>query len=260
MGLVVVSGGGSGIGRAAALRLAADGHTVLVVGRRLEALERTRPAGPDGRHHDPGAADLSTPQGAEAVAAHITEEGRPLDAVVAAAGGRGPYGSSDDSLTEIARVWQTAFDMNVLTAVLLGGGARPRASAAGRRDRALRLAGRLATERASDRTLARRARCTATRRHSRSGSERDGITANLIAPGYVPDTEFFGDGGVDPSFHEQLIGETDPRPRRRPPTRSPRSSRWLVHGNSFTTGQVISANGGAGLLAERTAAARLSGS
>ena len=54
MGLVVVSGGGSGLGRAAALRLAADGHEVIVVGRRLDALEQTCAAGTGGRDR-PGA-------------------------------------------------------------------------------------------------------------------------------------------------------------------------------------------------------------
>lgn len=245
MGLVVVSGGGSGIGRAAALRLAADGNTVLIVGRRVEALERTRSAGPEGAITTL-AADLSTPLGAEAVAAHIIEEGRPLDAVVAAAGGRGPYGSSDDSLTEIARVWQTAFDMNVLTAVLL---VEALASSLRRPGGAIVLFGSLGVWRPSGIGSYAGAK-GALHGYTAALAKRlgaDGITANLIAPGYVPDTEFFGDGGVDPSFHEQLVDETT---LGRPGTSDEIASlvAWLVNGNSFTTGQVISANGGAGLL------------
>jgi NAD(P)-dependent dehydrogenase (short-subunit alcohol dehydrogenase family) len=45
----LVTGGGSGIGRATALRLAASGAEVVVAGRRREALEETAELDPDGR-------------------------------------------------------------------------------------------------------------------------------------------------------------------------------------------------------------------
>ena len=89
MSLSVVSGGGSGIGRASALRLAADGHTVIVVGRRLDALERTAADAPAGAII-PVSADLGTPEGAESVAVLVAERGEAVDGIVAAAGGRGP--------------------------------------------------------------------------------------------------------------------------------------------------------------------------
>jgi len=245
MGLAVVSGGGSGIGRASALRLAADGHRVIVVGRRAEALERTCAAAPAGAVI-PFAADLSTPEGAEAVAARVAEEGKPLDAVVAAAGGRGPYGSPDDSVTEIARVWQAAFDLNVLTAVLFVEALVP---ALARPGGAVVLFSSLGVWRPSGIGSYAGAK-GALHGFVASLAKRlgpDGITANTIAPGYVPDTEFFGEGGVDPSFHEQLVGETT---LGRAGTSAEIASlvSWLVNGNGFTTGQVISANGGAGLL------------
>lgn len=60
---VLVTGGGSGIGRAVARAFAAAGDGVTVVGRRLEALEETAEGfamdcraadvtDEDGRHHD----------------------------------------------------------------------------------------------------------------------------------------------------------------------------------------------------------------
>jgi NAD(P)-dependent dehydrogenase (short-subunit alcohol dehydrogenase family) len=245
MGLVVVSGGGSGIGRASALRLAADGHDVLVVGRRIEALEGTRSSGPAGAITT-FAADLSTPDGAGALAARIADENRPLHAIVAAAGGRGPYGNPTDPPAEIARVWQAAFEINVLTAVLLVEALAP---ALRRPGGAIVLFGSLGVWRPTGIGSYAGAK-GALHGYTAALAKRlgpDGITANTIAPGYVPDTEFFGEKGIEESFHEQLVAETTVG---RAGTSDEIASlvSWLVNDNGFTTGQVISANGGAGLL------------
>ena len=49
--MAVVSGAGSGIGRAVSLALAADGFDVVMAGRRADALEQTRSMGPAERLH-----------------------------------------------------------------------------------------------------------------------------------------------------------------------------------------------------------------
>ena len=245
MGFAVVSGGGSGIGRASALRLAADGHTVLVVGRRSDALERTRSAAPDGAILS-FVADLSTPAGAEALAGRVAEESRPIDAIVAAAGGRGPYGNPTDPLAEIARVWQAAFDINVLTAVLLVEALAPGLRRPGG---AIVLFSSMGVWRPTGIGSYAGAK-GALHGYTAALAKRlgpDGITANTIAPGYVPDTEFFGETGIPASFHDELVAETA---LRRSGTSDEIASivSWLVNDNGFTTGQVISANGGAGPL------------
>ena len=68
-GLIVVSGAGTGIGRAMARRLVADGFHVLAVGRRPDPLERlAKELGP---RLDAVSADLATVAGATAVAESV---------------------------------------------------------------------------------------------------------------------------------------------------------------------------------------------
>lgn len=244
MGLAVVSGGGSGIGRASALRLAAEGHRVLVVGRRLDALEQTAAAGPTGAIV-PVAADLSTVEGAEAVASRVAEDDEAVDVIVAAAGGRGPVPRQKGSLVEIARVWQVAFDLNVMTAVMLVEALVP---ALRRPGGAIVVFSSLGVARPSGLGSYAAAK-SALHGYTAALAKRlgpEGITANAVAPGYVPDTEFFG-AGVDPAFHDALIAETVVG---RAGTSDEIASvvSWLATGNGFTTGQVISVNGGALLL------------
>ena len=60
----VVSGGGTGIGKAVARRLAADGARVTILGRRADALAR-------------GALEINDATGADRVSTLVTPVGRP---------------------------------------------------------------------------------------------------------------------------------------------------------------------------------------
>ena len=64
--VAVVTGAGSGIGRAVALALANDGFDVVLAGRRADALEGTRAIGPSHRLH-PVVTDVSKPEGVQAL-------------------------------------------------------------------------------------------------------------------------------------------------------------------------------------------------
>lgn len=76
----LVTGAGSGIGRACAAALAEDGHRVMLVGRRLALLEAAAATMPDALAV---AADLATDAGIGAVAEALPER---LDVLVHAAG------------------------------------------------------------------------------------------------------------------------------------------------------------------------------
>src|SRR5215813_2837922 len=96
--IVVVSGAGTGIGRAVSRRMVADGFHVLAAGRRPAPLELlAKELAP---HLDPVSADLSTAAGAATVAERvriadrISAAGRRCAGVVAAAGGLSPRGAT----------------------------------------------------------------------------------------------------------------------------------------------------------------------
>ena len=113
--MVVVSGAGTGIGRAVARRLAGDGFHVLAVGRRREPLERlAKELAP---HLDVASADLATVAGATSVAESVRAAERGCAGVVAAAGGVSPHRA--DGLDGVRQDWLASFGSNVLTAVLL---------------------------------------------------------------------------------------------------------------------------------------------
>lgn len=81
---VVVTGGGTGIGRAAALEFAALGAaSVIITGRRQERLDEVAELHPA---IVPVAADVTTAEGATKVADAVREHGAKLDVLVQNAG------------------------------------------------------------------------------------------------------------------------------------------------------------------------------
>jgi NAD(P)-dependent dehydrogenase (short-subunit alcohol dehydrogenase family) len=66
MAVAIVTGGGTGIGRASALALGREGYTVVIAGRRQKPLEQTvRDGADEGSRLFSVVADLSTPEGVE---------------------------------------------------------------------------------------------------------------------------------------------------------------------------------------------------
>jgi citronellol/citronellal dehydrogenase len=85
--VAIVSGGGSGLGRAAALELAALGAQVVVCGRRLEPLEETAAAAEGGRV-EAVACDIREEQEVEALVDGVLERHGRIDLLVNNAGGQ----------------------------------------------------------------------------------------------------------------------------------------------------------------------------
>jgi len=87
----VVTGGGSGVGRAIALKLVQQDWRVAILGRRMDALRETiRLAGPDATRISPRACDVGDPAAVAASGERILAEFSEVDVLVNAAGTNAP--------------------------------------------------------------------------------------------------------------------------------------------------------------------------
>ncbi len=239
---VVISGGGTGIGLAAARVFAADGDQVLLLGRRGDVLERATV---------PGAltyaADLADPEAVRGVAGFVGREFGAVDVLIHSAGGNGllePPVGGDDPLDAVARDWTVNFRLNVLTAVLLTEALRDRLAVPG--GRVLFLSS-IAAHRGSGRAsyAAAKASLHPYAHALARGLGPHGITVNVVAPGYIEDTGFFGDDGMDEERRAQLIDETSDK-RAGTPGDVAATLHWLASpAAGHITSQIVQVNGGA---------------
>ncbi|GGM65982.1 short-chain dehydrogenase [Micromonospora sonchi] len=234
---VVVGGGGSGIGLAAAEAFAAQGDTVWIAGRREGHLRSV--AGRLGPAVRPVVADLSTPKGAATVAAALG--GCTVDVVIAAAGST--RAGRPRELADVADEWRHDFDNNVLTAVLLVEALRPRLARPGGRVIGISSIGAQLGSGYSGSYGGAKAALHAWVYWLAAELGSDGITANLVLPGYIPDTEFFGERANE-SFHAERVGRTL-LGRAGTSAEVAQTIRFLASpGAGFITGQLLGVNGG----------------
>jgi 3-oxoacyl-[acyl-carrier protein] reductase len=233
---VVISGGGSGIGRAAAHWFAAQGDRVWIVGRRESALLDTAASH---RGISPVVADLSAAAGAAHVAHELGDE--QVHVVVAAAGGTAAQVPSD--LDGVVEVWRRDIDQNLMTAVLLVEALQPHIVRPGGRVIGLGSIGAQLGSGYGGSYGAAKAALHAWIFWLAERLGRDGITANLVLPGYIPDTEFFGDR-LNPEFDQVRVDRTLVG-RAGTPEEVAAAIGFLASADAgFITGQLLGVNGG----------------
>ena len=231
----MVTGGGTGIGRATAGMLAGEGYDVLIVGRRPEVLaDAVKWIGPQATAVT---ADVSDPAQIPAVVEAVGN--RPLDVLVNNAGA---FLSGDDStLDGVAARWRANFDSNVLTAVLMTTALLPHLRRPGGR---IILTSSIAAQRGGGGPYsAAKSALHGYALDLATDLGEAGITANVISPGYVIDSEFFT-GRMTPEGHRTRVDATLVK-RAGEPADIAEAVRWLVGpGGGFVTGQIINVNGG----------------
>ncbi|MEU0597615.1 SDR family oxidoreductase [Streptomyces sp. NPDC006393] len=238
---VVISGGGTGIGLATAQVFAAHGDQVLLLGRREEVLRKAAV---------PGAltcaADLSDVDGVRRAARFAAGELGAVDVLIHSAGGSGrlePRVEREDPLELVADNWLVNFRINTLTAVLLTEALKDHLAEPG--GRVLFLSSIAAYRGSGSGAYAASKAALHPYLHdlARELGPR-GITVNAVAPGYVEDTDFFGDA-MDEARRERLVAETSTR-RPGTPGDVAATLHWLASpAAGHITSQIVQVNGGA---------------
>src|ERR687888_107291 len=234
--IAVVSGGGTGIGRAIARALAAEGGHVFVLGRRRTVLDKAARTINDSVGEERVralCADLRQPEWVAEAARRIANGAGTVDVLVNNAGGDFAA-HSENGLAGVRDDWRTNFEGNVLPAVLLTHALLPSFRRPGGR---IVTIGSIAAFRGPATYGGSKAALAV-------ALAPEGITVNVVAPGYVTETELDGDGRA-PELH-------DDRSRRAPAGRGADPSeiaalvRYLAGRDAgLVTGQILQANGGA---------------
>jgi NAD(P)-dependent dehydrogenase (short-subunit alcohol dehydrogenase family) len=119
--IALVTGGGSGVGRAAALALLGDGYTVALAGRRADALAETVSlAGEHGKRGHAITTDVTDPASVNALFAAVKDKFGRLDILFNNAGGNTPTTNFGDLTWE---QWQSVINVNLNGAFLVANAA-----------------------------------------------------------------------------------------------------------------------------------------
>jgi 3-oxoacyl-[acyl-carrier protein] reductase len=236
----VVTGGGTGIGKAIAGRLAGDGVEVVIVGRRESVLRVARDEINDGlgeRRVSYQVADLLDPDQVQALAERFDGPGS-LDILLNNAGGA--VDGAEDSLSDLAAAYRADFDANVVTAVLVTEALLNSLSRPGGRIvaisslAALRGSGSYGTAKAAMHGWVMGLATTLA---------AEGVTVNAVAPGFVPDTEFWADRLTEEVVNSKLA--LIPANRAGTPQEVAEAVAYLASEQAgWTTGQILQVNGG----------------
>ncbi|MBA3833485.1 MAG: SDR family oxidoreductase [Chthoniobacterales bacterium] len=238
--VVIVTGGGSGIGRATARAFAAEGARVLVVGRRLDSLADTSKGFDTIATHT---ADLRRPEDAKGIIEAVISPWSRLDVLVnnAAILGNSPLRSlTIDNINEVLAT-------NLIGPTFLAQAAIPHLEKT--KGRIVNVSSIYGRRPAPDRASyygASKAALDALTRSWAVELGRSGIRVNAISPGPT-ESEALSRAGLDAKTVEAILTQEanrTPLGRRGYPEEI---AEWILHlaaRDSWVTGQVLDVDGG----------------
>jgi NAD(P)-dependent dehydrogenase (short-subunit alcohol dehydrogenase family) len=231
---VLVTGGGTGIGRACAARFAKGGDQVWITGRRADTLKVT--AAELGVH--PVLCDGADPDQLVRLRDQLPAT---IDVLVNNAGGNTDFDRENaDDLRALAANWLANLSANLLTAVLTTEVLRDRLADGG----AVISVGSIGADQGSGPYGAAKAALASWNAGLAAELGRAGVTANVVSPGYIADTEFFRDHLTETRRNELI--EATRTGRAGVPEDVAGTIAYLASPDArHVTGQVLAVNGGA---------------
>jgi NAD(P)-dependent dehydrogenase (short-subunit alcohol dehydrogenase family) len=239
----IITGASSGVGRAAAVRFAAEGWDVCLTARRAHALEQLREELLPGEHLVcPG--DYGQDTTAQAIAGMVAERWGGLDALINCAGVYAPVHSIDTPLAE----FHCAFEIMVNGALYLTRAVVPLMRDGGRIVHVTSIHGDRAEALASSYSMAKAAINQLCRVLAVELAPR-GILVNALAPGFIdtPMSVINGVNELESDWFKQnyVQGHHLPLKRAARPEEIAGVAFFLAGPDaSYITGQVITVDGG----------------
>lgn len=241
---IIVTGGGTGIGRAIAQAFAADGAHVILLGRRPQMLEQAATE-IQAQHSNATISwqrcDVSSAENVEALVRWLVNAGNAtVDGLVNNAGGVEVI-ADDAPLAEMAAYAQRLLANNLIGTYLMSQALKPHLRRPG--GRVINISSIAALRGGGDMYSAAKAGVIGLTYALAGELAAEGITVNAVAPGFIMETEFFGDRMTEEGMRRRVAQIPLGRPGR--PADIAAAVRYLASEEaSYVTGEVHHVNGG----------------